>query len=406
MNSSPDYAFAPWDRDDSASLSLIRLIAQSTNDGIWDWNLETDEVYYSPRWLELVGYLPGELSRHIDTFVDLLHPDDRLNVKQALAEYRAGSRREYRVEFRLRHKDGSWRWILTRGIILHDAQGRAIRFAGTHTDITDRVRTAERLEFLVAERTAELRQTEQALRDAVSKLERERDSKLMNIEAIMASIAHEIRQPLAGVAMNGSAARRFLSRVPIDVDEVQACLDRIKSDCARASEVFDSIRALFVRGEQKRQCVNVNEVALEVLQALRGELVERSVTAYTELASDLPLVEAHRSQVQQVIINLVQNAVEAMEETKDRNRVVLLKTEVRYQDAIIVAVEDSGPGLDSKRIDSVFDAFVTTKSHGIGLGLAICRMIVDRHGGELTASSDGQNGARFQFSLPLAPVST
>ena len=225
----------------------------------------------------------------------------------------------------------------------------------------------------------------------------------MNIDAIMASIAHEIRQPLAGVKTNANAARRWLAKVPADVDEVRACLDSITNDCGRANEVFDSIRSLFRRGEQEREPVDVNEVALEALQALRGELIERNVTACTELASGLPLVEVHRSQVQQVITNLVQNAVEAMGQTTDKNRVLWVKTEVRNQDAII-AVEDSGPGIDPKLIDNLFEAFVTTKSHGIGLGLAICRMIVERHGGQLTASSDGKNGARFQFSLPVAPA--
>jgi len=406
VNKLPDYTVAPWDRDDGASRDLMRLIARSTNDGIWDWNLETDEVYYSPRWLELVGYLPGELPGLIDTFTNLLHPDDRDNTARIIAEYLAGTRPEYRHEVRLQHKDRSWRWIFSHGIALRDSTGRAIRFAGTHTDITDRVRAAERLESLVAERTAELRQTEQALRDAVARLERERDSRLMNIEAIMASIAHEIRQPLAGATMNASAAQRFLAKIPADIDEVRVGLDRIISECGRASEVFDSIRSLFRRGEQKREPVHVNEIANEALQALRGELIERNVTAYTELASGLPLVEAHRGQVQQVITNLVQNAVEAMEQTIDKNRALWMKTELRNQNTIIISVEDSGPGIDPKRIDSVFEAFVTTKSHGIGLGLAICRMIVERHGGQLTASSDGKNGASFQFTLPVAPVNT
>jgi PAS domain S-box-containing protein len=152
MDDRPNYCIGPWDRKDSVSRTLVRLIAESTNDGIWDWNLETDEVYYSPRWLELVGYLPGELPGNIDTFTKLLHPDDRENTRRTIEKYLSGTKPEYRNEFRLRHKDGSWRWIFTHGIGLRDSSGRPIRFAGTHTDITDRVRAAERLEWMVKER--------------------------------------------------------------------------------------------------------------------------------------------------------------------------------------------------------------------------------------------------------------
>ena len=146
--------------------------------------------------------------------------------------------------------------------------------------------------------------------------------------------------------------------------------------------------------------MDVNEVALEVLQSSRGELAEHRVITRTELASELPLISGHRRQLQQVLSNLVQNAIEAMDTTTDRDRMLRVRTALHNRDAIMVAVEDSGPGLDPKQLGNIFDAFFTTKSHGIGLGLAICRMIVERHGGQLTAASDGNNGARFQFVLP------
>jgi signal transduction histidine kinase len=157
---------------------------------------------------------------------------------------------------------------------------------------------------------------------------------------------------------------------------------------------------LFRRDDQERRAINVNEIALEVLQSSRGELAEHRVTTRTELASELPLIPGHKGQLQQVISNLVQNAIEAMDNTADRDRVLQVRTGLQNNDAILVAVEDSGSGFDPKRLGSLFDAFFTTKSHGIGLGLAICRMIVERHGGQLTAASDGNTGARFQFVLP------
>jgi len=275
------------------------------------------------------------------------------------------------------------RIVLSKKVPLISGSGEVEGICGISTDVTD------------------IRRTELALREAVMKLERERENKLMNIEAILASISHEIRQPLAAVAMTGSAAQRFLARTPAETDEVRECLNRMISDCTRASAVFDSIRALFQRGGQTRQPIDVNEIALEVLQSLQGELKSHSVTTHPELSSDLPPVAGHRGQLQQAIFNLVQNASEAMASTTDRNRVLRLKTGLHNRDSIIVVVEDSGPGFDPKNLGSIFDAFFTTKSHGIGLGLAICRMIIERHGGQLAASSDGKNGAQFQFVLPI-----
>jgi PAS domain S-box-containing protein len=274
------------------------------------------------------------------------------------------------------------RLVLSRKVPLISSSGEVEGICGISADITD------------------LRRTELALREAVAKLERERDNKLTNVEAIMAAIAHEVRQPLMAIVINGSAARRFLARVPADIDEATANLNRIINDCRRASEVFDSILTLFRRDDQERQAIDVNEIAREVLLSSRAELVERRVTTRTELASELPLIHGHRRQLQQVISNLVQNAIEAMDSTTDRGRLLRVRTGLRNRDAIIVAVEDSGPGIDSKQLSSIFDAFFTTKSHGIGLGLAICRMIVERHGGQLTAASDGNNGAQFHFVLP------
>ena len=274
------------------------------------------------------------------------------------------------------------RLVLSKKVPLTSASGEVEGICGISTDITD------------------LRQTELALREAVAKLERERDNKLANVEVIMASIAHEVRQPLTAIGVNGSAARRFLGKVPPDIGEVAANLDRIINDCRRASEVFDSILILFRRSDQKQQPIDVNEIAFEVLQSSRGELVALGVTARTEFASGLPLVAGHRTQLQQVISNLVQNAIEAMDSTSERDRVLRVKTRLHSRDAIIVAVEDTGPGFDPKQAASIFDAFFTTKSHGVGLGLAICRMIVERHGGQLAAASDGKTGAQFQIVLP------
>jgi signal transduction histidine kinase len=247
---------------------------------------------------------------------------------------------------------------------------------------------------------AERKESEARLVRSNMLLERERDNKLMNLEAIAASIAHEVNQPLAAIVMNGRAALRWLERTPPDHDEVRAALNRMIGDSLRASEVFDGIRALFRKDNQGRKRIDVNEIIREVLQSLRGALKDRDVESRLEL-TELPLVDGHRGQLREVAFNLVQNAIEAMDATTDRSRVLRVRTERRGRDAIAVIVEDTGPGIDPKQLDDIFGAFITSKSHGMGLGLAICRMIIEHHGGQLTASSDGKNGASLQFVMPI-----
>ena len=275
------------------------------------------------------------------------------------------------------------RLVLSKKVPLISPSGEVEGICGISTDIT------------------QLRQTELALREAIVTLERERDNRLLNIEAITASIAHEVRQPLAAIATNGSAARRFLGMAPLDLGEIRTILDRIISECSRASEVFDSITALFRRGDQSQLSTDVNEIILEVLQSLHGELKDHRVTTQTELASELPPVDGHQGQLRLVVSNLFHNAIEAMDTTTDRGRVLRVRTKLHGRNAIIVSVEDSGPGIDPKQLNRIFDAFVTTKAHGVGLGLAICRMIVQCHGGQLSALSDGKNGSQFQLVLPI-----
>jgi len=175
----------------------------------------------------------------------------------------------------------------------------------------------------------------------------------------------------------------------------------LMGDCHRVSDVFDTIRALFRRVDQKREPIVVNEILLDVLQSMREELTDHGVTTETELAPELQRVDGHRNQLRQVIFNLIHNAIESMDNAMDRSRVLRVITKSHGSDAIIVAVEDSGPGIHPRRLDSIFDPFITTKPDGVGLGLAICRLIVERHDGRLSALSDGKNGARFQLVLPV-----
>ncbi|HUI15533.1 MAG TPA: GAF domain-containing protein [Xanthobacteraceae bacterium] len=248
----------------------------------------------------------------------------------------------------------------------------------------------------------ELRERTDELGRSVAELQRERSNKLMNLEAMAAAISHEVRQPLAGIASNGGAALRFLDHTPPNLEEARSALNSMVRDSHRASQVFDNIRALFGKADQGHESLDVNELTAGVLQTLREDIERNAVTARTALQSGLPPVMGHRGQLQEVLINLVRNAIEAMLTVAAGQRVLQLRTERHGDNAVAIAVEDSGTGIDPKQIDSIFDAFITTKAHGMGLGLALCRMIVERHAGELSAAPARPRGSIFRIVLPAA----
>jgi signal transduction histidine kinase len=232
-------------------------------------------------------------------------------------------------------------------------------------------------------------------------LERERRNKLMNVEATTAAMAHEIKQPLTAIVGNAQAGLALVGRPSPDFREIKDILKDIAADGLRTSAALDGIRSLFRRVNQTREPIDINEIVLDVLHAVRGELTDHGIVAKPELTSDIPRIHGNRGQLQQVVFNLVHNAVEAMQSASDRSRMLRLTTKPGDRGAIIIAVQDSGPGIDPNRLDEMFDAFVTTKSQGMGLGLAICRLFVERHGGQLSAYSDGKTGALFQVVLPV-----
>jgi signal transduction histidine kinase len=231
-------------------------------------------------------------------------------------------------------------------------------------------------------------------------LEREQNNKLMSMQAVTGSIAHELKQPLTAISANGETAQMILRQARPNLETVRSALDSVVADSHRAGQILNDIRALFSKTEREQKLVDVNEIALQVSRLLREQFKANGVTTYIDLASDLPPVRGHKGQLEEVVINLCQNAIEAVNAIKDGPRALHLRTKRSADDAIVVEVEDSGPGIDPASLNNIFDAFFTTKSHGMGLGLAICRMIIERHGGRLSASSDGTSGTLFQIVLP------
>jgi len=216
---------------------------------------------------------------------------------------------------------------------------------------------------------------------------------------VTASIAHELNQPLAAIVSNGNAAQRWLQRTPPEVAEAAENINQMIGDAHRASRVVATIRGMFKEHEHAKVLLDVNEVIEEVVELLHGELNSRRVLVHTDLTRNLPQIAADRVQLQQVVLNLVMNAGDAMSALPDGARVLTISSKPHGPDEVLIVFEDSGPGIDPKNIDRIFDAFFTTKSQGMGMGLSICRSIIEAHNGRLWVSSSIGHGSVFNILL-------
>jgi len=222
---------------------------------------------------------------------------------------------------------------------------------------------------------------------------------------LTASIAHEVNQPIAATVTNAQAALRWLDSRPPDLSETRQALARIVNSGIRAGNVLDRIRALIEKAPARTDRFDINDIIIDVVALTRSELTSNRVSLQTQFAQSLPLVQGDRVQLQQVILNLIVNAIEAMSGTSEGARELWISTGINASNGALVAVRDSGPGLGRASLEHLFDAFYTTKSRGMGMGLSICRSIVEAHGGRIWAEANVPQGAAFQFTLPSEAAS-
>jgi C4-dicarboxylate-specific signal transduction histidine kinase len=248
---------------------------------------------------------------------------------------------------------------------------------------------------------AEIRESERRYRNVEMQLAHA--NRVATMGQLSASIAHEVNQPIAAAVTNAQAALRWLSGQPPDLEEVRQALGRIVANAIRAGEVIGRIRALVKKAPRRKDHVAINGAILEVVTLIRGEAVKNGVSVQTELAQGLPLVQGDRVQLQQVILNLIINAVEAMSGVSEGARRLLITTREAELSGVFVAIRDSGPGVVRADLDRLFEAFYTTKPDGLGMGLSICRSIIEAHGGRLWPTANVPQGAVFQFTLPTDP---
>jgi PAS domain S-box-containing protein len=309
---------------------------------------------------------------------DVVHPEDLPRIF-GLYKRATASGIPFNYEVRLRRFDGEYRWFDNRGVPIRDDSGRIVRWYVLMTDIEDRTRALARLEQM---------QSDLAHMNRVSMM-----------GELAASLSHEITQPIASARNNARAAQNFLDMQPPDLGEVREALSCVVADADRAGDIIDRIRDHIRKAHPRKEHFDLNEAINEVILLGRGAITANSVSVQTRLSKELFPVDGDRVQLQQVVLNLLLNAVEAMGSVEGEPRELLISTEQQHT-GVLVAVRDSGPGIDPTRLQRVFDAFHITKPRGTGMGLSICRSIVDAHGGRLWAEAIEPRGIVFQFTLP------
>jgi PAS domain S-box-containing protein len=286
-------------------------------------------------------------------------------------------------KYRIARPDGSALYMSASGKPFFDAEGKFLGYRGTAADVTAEVR-AEQAELA-------LREAQLALAHA---------NRVETLGQFAASIAHEVNQPIAAAIVGAETAQRWLARQPPDLERAGLTISRLVKDTRRAADIIGRIRALVKKAPEPKEELKINEAISEVIELARSEVFKNGVELTTTLAEALPMIQCDRVQLQQVMLNLIMNAVEAMSQMTDGRRELVISSQ-NEANGVLVAVRDSGPGLPESALEQAFEAFYTTKSGGLGMGLSICRSIVEDHGGRLWATANVPKGAVFQFTVPV-----
>jgi PAS domain S-box-containing protein len=332
-------------------------------------------TYWSEEIFRITGFDPAGGPPRFEEFERRIHPDDRVRTRE---HFRTAIREkvDFDHSYRIVHPGGEIREIQAIGHPVFGPSGDVVEFVGTLMDVTERRRAEEERQALA------------------------HSNRITTMGQLTASIAHEVNQPIAAVVTNAQAALRWLNMQPPDPEEVRQALDRIVNQGRRAGDVISRMRALVRKAPPRKDQLDINEVIREVIALTRSELHRTGTLLQTQLAHGLPLVPGDRVQLQQVMLNLILNAVEAMSGSDEGSRELLISTEADGANGVRIAVRDWGPGLEPESLDRLFDAFYTTKPDGMGMGLSICRSIIEAHGGRVWATTNVPQGAAFQFTLP------
>jgi PAS domain S-box-containing protein len=368
-------------RRSEAYLAEAQRLSQT---GSWAWSPEEGIRYWSEECYRVLSFDPqGGLPQHED-FIQRLHPDDQPAFRE-LIQTVSREKTEFEADYRIVHLDGPVRDIHVVGHPVLSTSGHLVEFVGTVIDVTERRRAEQE--------RARLHQLEADLAHI---------NRVSTLGEMAASLAHEVKQRITAARNNARAALNFLDRSPPDLREVREAVDCIVGDADRAADIVERIRDHIKKAPPRKDRVDLNEAINEVIVLARRAITKNGVSVQTHLTEGSLPVQVDCVQVQQVVLNLILNAVEAMASVDAGARELLISIKQNETNGIVVAVGDSGPGIDPKNLDRVFEAFYTTKSSGVGMGLSICRSIIEAHGGRLWADANKPRGAVFQFTLPNA----
>jgi two-component system, LuxR family, sensor kinase FixL len=362
----------------------VVLAAEAAHLGVWEMDAATNELWMSDGARTLFQF-DSETRLDHAAVQDRIHPEDRA-LRDSAVKGAIETRSQYEMEYRILLPDGKLRWIGGRGRCVSGEHGKGTRLIGVSMDITPRkLAEAEALQH----------------REEVSHL-----SRVAAMGEMAASIAHELNQPLSGIVSNAAAGQRFIDRGDVDLKEIRELLADISADVRRAGDVIRGIRSMVKKGTPAQQRVSLNDLVIKVTQMVKPNAMLQSCELETLLEPDLPAIEADPIQLQQVLLNLVINAFDAMRDTPVSRRKVVIATEGNADGAIRTSVRDYGVGIPEEARERLFEHFFTTKPKGLGMGLAIVRSIVESHGGTIAAENADGGGTRFQFTLPASVASS
>jgi PAS domain S-box-containing protein len=350
-----------------------------THTGSWAWRVAGREaLHLSEEWYRIYGFDPENGPPAFEQLVQRTHPEDRAKWQGAL-DRAIAEKSDYEAEFRILLPDGSAKHIHTVGHPVLNASGDLAQFVGSSTDITQR------------------KLAEEALRQA--QVDLAHVSRVTTMGELTASLAHEVNQPIAAAVTDANTCLRWLTRDQPDLEEAREAASRMAKDATRAADIISRIRLLFKKVSPQRELVDVNEVVREMIVLLRSEATRYSISIRTQLALDLPQVMGDRVQLQQVLMNLLLNSIDAMKDV-DTTRELIINSQPAKNGQVMVSVSDTGVGLPPHQAEQIFNAFFTTKPNGTGMGLRISRSIIESHGGRLWAANNSPRGASFCFTLP------
>ena len=351
--------------------------------GSWAWSPPPGDIrYWSEECYRVQGFDPKGGQPPYEVFFQSIHPDDRARVAEVI-DIAVREKKDFEFDYRIVHPGGEIRDARSVGHPVFSPSGEFVEYVGTIIDVTERKQAEKERE--------RLREAQTDLAHA---------SRMTTMGELTASLAHEVNQPITAVINGASTCVRWLSRNEPDVAEALEAASGVVRNARRAADIVNRIRSISKKEDSKKHLANVNELIREIIALLRSEAGKHSVSIRTDLDPDLPWVIADSVQMQQVMMNLILNSIDAMKGV-DRTRELAIRSQRVGNRQLMISVSDTGVGLPQDYIDRIFDAFFTTKAHGIGLGLRISRTIVESHGGRLWATNNSPRGASFCFTLPI-----